>query len=165
MDASQSKLPWAAHTIDELKLSLDVFADKSQLVRTQGDGFVTFIHSHDPARIVVWAGAGQTLPKWRERLSSRGKVTLDAETTVQVCGAPAHEQVARVPKAPSATGLVTSGDGSVGHITQAFPATVHVAVGFSVAGKPVVMSWIIPADKRDAYAGDEARFFASVHCL
>ncbi len=164
MDTSARKLPWAGYSIKDPSVSVAVFADKTQLVRTPGNGFFTIIHSHDPARLVLWVGRDQRLARWRDRLGKRGRVRFEPEHSETVCGATAHRQIAIVAAAPSAVGLVQSGGGTLGHIQQEFPAMVHVALGFSVAGKPVLMSWIIPEKQRTAYAADEAYFFASVGC-
>ena len=121
-EPSKRKLPWAAYTVDELKLTIDVFADQSQLVRTASAGSVVLIRSHKPARTVLWTGVGQTIDKWRERQKTLGQARFESETSVRVCGTSARKQVAVIAEAPSASGLILAPDGGIsGHVQADFP--------------------------------------------
>ncbi|MEZ4401332.1 MAG: hypothetical protein R3B06_15000 [Kofleriaceae bacterium] len=115
------------------------------------------------AFVNAWAGAGQDLDGWQARLVNRGPV-LGPASDVSLCGRPARRQEAAL-TAASATGIRRTPSGELGHIEHRMAPQIAVAVaGTTAEGDPLLVTWTIDADQRQAARPDEERFFASLAC-
>lgn len=125
-------------------------------------GMSYLLAASGPITIGAWTGGPWSLEHWRALVSSGGGL-LGPSTPATVCGQPAVRQEAVMPRA-QATGLVQSADDAIGHVTEDQPARTRIAVGFDLAGAPVVIEWAVAQDQRAAWRAAEDRFFASVRC-
>lgn len=153
---------WRARTIAQHGISFDL-VDGVEAAEGEGGGQQFVIQRNDGAVAAVRIGTDMTLTWWRTNFGER-KLAFSAESTVRVCGRDGKRQEVSVP-AETATGIVPAPTGGVGHIEKRTSAQVHVAVSATTsAGTPFVMTWVVPADRRDALRIDEDHFFGSVRC-
>jgi len=85
---------WTHYTLDHLGLSLDIFADQSFLTVRRDGALTTLIQDQGVVRLIVWAGPGQTLESWRERLNVRNEAHFEEEEEAMICGKAARRQTA-----------------------------------------------------------------------
>jgi len=142
---------------------LEVFQNLQLLSYREDGGTKSIIQSHDKIRIALWAGPGQDLATWRDRLQSIYQVSFGDEQSTTVCGRPARKQEAVVSSA-GATGAVVGDSGVVGHVYQDATHETHVAVAFTQKNTEVVLSWAVPTSEREEYKPDEDRLFDSIVC-
>lgn len=154
---------WTHYTLDHLGLSLDIFADQSFLTVRRDGALTTLIQDRGAVRLVLWAGPGETLESWRERLNVRGEAHFEPEVNAVICGREARSQTAIVTEG-GAVGAFIDAQGIVGHMYQDVATRVHACVSFAHARQHVLVCWIVNEDARAARAADERRFFASVQC-
>lgn len=154
---------WTHYTLDHLGLSLDIFADQSFLTVRRDGALTTLIQDQGVVRLIVWAGPGQTLESWRERLNVRNEAHFEEEEEAMICGKAARRQTATLTEG-GAVGAFTDAQGVVGHMYQQVSTWVHACVSFSHAGQQVLVCWVVNEDAHAARAADERRFLASVRC-
>ncbi len=154
---------WIRYDLDDLGLSLEVFADLSALTIHRNKDLTSLVQEVGPVRLILWAGPDQTLAAWRKRLDLRNEAEFEAETDTRVCGCSARRQVATVTQA-GAVGAFVAHDGSIGHLYGEASTRVHVCVSFAHAGQNILQCWVVDKDSRADRAADESRFFVSMRC-
>lgn len=159
--AEQIQLSWRRHALGAIGLELDVMDGPAVSEGAAGE-ILYAIQEEGGVKLRVAAGPGSDLAGWRSGYAARAP-RIGAESRLTVCGVPARRQEAEV-AAESATGSVRGADGAIGHIDASKPAVVAVAVAFAIAGRPVLVEWVVPADGRERYRAAEKRFFASLTC-
>lgn len=154
-------LAWRRHALVTGGVSLDL-VDGPPIAEGDAAGFHYVSQAHPPVQLDLWLGPDISLAWWRGRFGSRNAV-IGPETSFAVCGRAARRQEVSVSD-QRATGLVP-GSGGLGHVEDATPAEVHVALGATTAaGTPFVVSWRVSSGQRDALRGDETHFLASLRC-
>jgi hypothetical protein len=147
-------------TIDAIGVALELFGD-AEVTRWEG-GLLQFA---PPVEIGLWYGDGQTLERWRAGAESTWPgLTCAEERTVTLCGVPGRLLEVRIPAgAPAEGGFSTPGGAMEFRRVQA-PAKTAVVAAFAHRGTPILLSWTVEADRREALRAAEERFFASLSC-
>jgi len=154
---------WTTHPLPEVDLTLDIFDDRSGLtVRTDGEVHA-LVQETGAIRLGIWAGPGQDLDRWRERLALR-QVSFGPVDDVEVCSATGRLQTAEVAAAAGAIGGWPQGDGTIEHRAAEFGAEHQAAMHFVHGGRSVLVTWAVPLGQREAWAAAEAHFFGGVRC-
>jgi hypothetical protein len=157
-----SNVAWRARAIAAHGLTID-FVDGPEITEGDGEDQHFVVQRHDAVLAAVRIGTPMNLTWWRANFGER-KLDFTSEMPVTVCGRPAVRQEVTVP-AETATGLVPTPDGGIGHMYNQRPAEVHVAVaGTTTAGTPFVATWVVAADRRAPLRSEEDHFFASIRC-
>jgi hypothetical protein len=147
-------------TLDAIGLELELL-DGAEVTRWDG-GLLQF---SPPVEIGLWYGDGQTLQRWRAGAESAWPgVTFAAERDEALCGAAARVIEARIPAGEAAEGGFTTPEGGLELRTQQAPAKTAVVAAFVHRGTPILLSWTVAADRREALRAAEERFFASLSC-
>lgn len=156
-----STLRWRPYSIAKLGLTIDVVEGATVDERDAGPLHVVQ-QFHPGFQLGTWLGPEVTLAWWRGRFQPTA--ALGPESSIQVCGRPAHRQEVTT-AADTATGGFTTPGGGIAERTSQTPARVHVAVaGTTSAGIGFVVSWVVDRDMRDRLRGDEDHFLASIAC-
>jgi hypothetical protein len=147
-------------TIDAIGVELELFGD-AEITRWEG-GLLQFA---PPVEIGLWYGDGQTLDRWRAGAESTWPgLSFAEERSVALCGVPGRRVEVRIPAGAAAEGGFATPGGELELRRVQAPAKTAVVAAFVHRGTPILLSWTVVTDQREALRAAEERFFASLSC-
>jgi hypothetical protein len=176
-------IQWQQHAT-ETGLSFDVMLGVDTQTGEMSGNFYTRQEKR-PVTIAVWSGQGRTLDHWRR--SQSPKAEFGAESSIELCGQKATRQEAKIPGATVQVGgageslsnnvlkdlpggpppepkAPTTAPSPADKKLRDIPARTVVVVGFEQKGTPILASWAVETDQREAFRKAEEHFFASLRC-
>jgi len=182
-----STITWSTQKIDDLGLEIPQIEGLKLLELPMG-GARSWQQHKKPIATAVWAGAGRTVDAWRERVGTTPGTKMGEPTKVTVCGRPGIKQQAHLEGRMVLVGGIAAGKeelkAMVGQESMGdkpsrprseykeingkrywqLPARTTVVLGFVNKGTPIVATWTVEGDNRDAFAAAEKHFFDSIRC-
>ncbi len=180
-------ITWSTYTIEELGVEIPQI-DQLQLLELPMGGAQSWQQHKKPIATAIWAGSGRTLEAWRDRVAKTKGAKLGNPTTVSVCGVQGTRQevslepyltpVGNLPAGKEQLEAI-AGSGAMGNKPSRprseykeidgkryweLPARTTIALGFEHKGTPMVATWTVEGNNRDAFAQAEKHFFDSIRC-
>lgn len=177
-----TELRWGMHPISELGVKVPVLGGIE--VKTGEMGESKYVRQiQKPLMTAVWYGYGRSLEAWRGGYAGNTAATFGPEESITSCGKAAKRQELSMAatqvaiRRPAAmqlnSGIAGPGVGTTsGEVTHAAvedkpvirdnPARTQVAIELTLKETPVVITWTIETDKREAFAAAEKHYFHSL---
>lgn len=177
-------IKWKPFTFDKIGVTFDII-DGVRLWNSAMGASHYARQNQPPIQLAVWWGEGRTMEAWRRGIGNRKGFELGKVNKRKVCGVEAEIQELKIPARKMPTGFTqvplgaqaTTGKADHPNKAQAvtpqpkptfktLPARQGIAMGFRLKGSnmPVIASWSIKAEERDAFKKLEEHFFASIKC-
>lgn len=161
-DMSATELRWVRREIAAIGLSVELLDDAEVKSDAGPDGAYLW-QRRPPFELAIWWGNKATLADWQRWIfEGASTATLGTTAAIKLCGADAVEQHAELPGGDVA-GLVQRGGRLEPHRSR-HPAMRHTVVALRRRGVPVLLSFAVELDQREALHDVERRFFAAVKC-
>ena len=180
-------ITWSTHTIDDLGVEIPQI-DQLRLLELPMGGARSWQQHKKPIATAIWAGSGRTLEAWRDRVTKTKGAKLGKPTTVTVCGVQGTRQEVSLEAYLTPVGTLPAGKEQLEAIAGPeamgnkparprsefkeidgkryweLPARTTVALGFEHKGTPMVATWTVEGNNREAFAPAEKHFFDSIRC-
>lgn len=176
-----AELRWGSHTIDELGMQVPILGGIQVKAGEMGESkYVRQMKK--PLMTAVWYGHGRSLEAWRGNYNGHKGVTFSAEQAITMCGGPAKRQELSMEasqvaiRRPTAmqlnSGVAGAGGKAPGDVSHAStedepvirnnPARMQVAIEMTVKDTPVLVTWTVETDSREAFAAAEKHYFEAL---
>lgn len=169
-------IAWTQHTVKDVGVSVPVIDGVQVDANTMNTSRYVQQH-HKPVRASFWLGKGRTVESWRAKYEGKSVAKLGKPENIEVCGARAVRQTLALRGGRMQVGFAASEKLATEPTTdkgetpppkkpvwKTTPATHTTVVGFERKGIPVIASWTVEADKRDAFRVAEDAYFAGIAC-
>lgn len=174
---------WDVRDLAELGLQVPVIQEVAIDASTMNDASY-MRQSAPPLALAVWSGPGRTLANWRARYQGKSTAGLSPPADARVCGQPAVRQevaiVAGRRQVPTAAATELDIEGVAGGAAltepapsppqsptlrfETIPARTLIVLAFERAGVPVIVSYSVETERRQAFASVEQAFFDGLAC-
>jgi hypothetical protein len=144
---------WRNFAIDDLGISLDVFAGDGVDPPSVSEGYLT--QHNGPAGLSVAWGPGAGIEAWKQTAGDLPGQTISAVSEMEICGKPARTVTVDIPDRGTIRGKRHS---------KPMPARVLTMAELPIGDRVVLLSFFVETAAAAAYAGARTHFFASITC-